>query len=105
RLRPHHALDGARAFSRRRRARERGRLRRRIREVWDLTRGYWVSEERWSAWILLIAIVSLNIGLVAVNVLLNITNGRIFTALQLHDGGAFYGAFVSIILLIVLYLT
>ena len=46
-----------------------------IREVWDLTRGYWTSNERWSAWILLGSIVGLNLGLVLVNVLLNIANG------------------------------
>lgn len=77
----------------------------RIGEIWDLTRGYWGSEERLSAWFLLGSIVSLNLGLVGVNVLLNIANGRIFTALEKHDGDAFYTAFGSVILLILLYLT
>ncbi len=80
-------------------------LKQRIVEIWDLTKGYWQSEERLSAWLLLGSIVGLNLGLVGVNVFLNIANGRIFTALEKHDGGAFYAAFGSVILLILLYLT
>src|SRR5436853_3927731 len=73
-------------------------------DVWILTKGYWRSEERWSARLLLISIVGLNLGLVGVNVLQNQANGALFTALQQQDGPGFYRAFIFVVGLIVLYL-
>jgi ABC-type uncharacterized transport system fused permease/ATPase subunit len=58
------------------------RLRRLACDVWILTKGYWGSEERWSARVLLTSIIGLNLGLVGVNVLQNQANGALFTALQ-----------------------
>jgi len=80
------------------------RLWRLAREVWVLTKGYWGSDERWSARVLLTAVIGLNLGLVGVNVLQNQANGALFTALQLRDAPAFYRAFAIVVLLIVLYL-
>ena len=37
-------------------------------DVWVLTKGYWGSEERWSARLLLASVIGLNLGLVGVNV-------------------------------------
>ncbi len=74
------------------------------RDVWHLAKGYWVSEERWSARVLLVAILALNLGLVYVNVMQNKANGALFTALQQHDGAGFYRAFGTVILLILGYL-
>lgn len=79
-----------------------GRL---ARDVWRLTKGYWASEERWSARVLLAAIVGLNLSLVGVNVLQNQANGALFTALQQENGASFYRAFLIVVLLILLYLT
>jgi vitamin B12/bleomycin/antimicrobial peptide transport system ATP-binding/permease protein len=80
------------------------RLRQLAGDVWVLTKSYWGSEERWSARLLLTAIISLNFGLVGINVLQNQANGALFTALQQQDAPAFYRAFVIVISLIVLYL-
>jgi vitamin B12/bleomycin/antimicrobial peptide transport system ATP-binding/permease protein len=80
------------------------RLRQLACDVWLLTKGYWASEERWSARILLISVIGLNLGLVGVNVLQNQANGALFTALQQQDAPGFYRAFVFVVLLIVLYL-
>lgn len=68
-------------------------------------RGYWVGEERWAARSLLISIVSLNLGLVFVNVLQNKANGTLFTALQQRDASGFYTALASVVFLILLYLS
>src|SRR5947209_15797512 len=73
-------------------------------DVWILTKGYWRSEERWSARLLLISVVGLNLGLVGVNVLQNQANGALFTALQQQDAPGFYRAFLFVVLLIVFYL-
>jgi putative ATP-binding cassette transporter len=80
------------------------RLRQLGRDVWVLTKGYWGSEERWSAWPLLTAVIGLNLGLVGVNVLQNQANGALFTALAQRDAPGFYRAFVIVVLLIVFYL-
>lgn len=74
------------------------------RNVWVLAKGYWGSEERWSARALLAAIIGLNLGMVYVSVLLNGANGAVFNALQAKDAAAFYSAFGTIILLILVYL-
>src|SRR5579859_6316129 len=51
-------------------------------KVWDLARPYWSSEERWRARGLLAAIVSLTLGLVYINVLLNYWNRAFYNSLQ-----------------------
>ena len=73
-------------------------------DVWILTKGYWGSEERRSARLLLISVIGLNLGLVVVNVMQNEANGSLFTALQQQNAPGFYHAFVIVILLILLYL-
>jgi putative ATP-binding cassette transporter len=80
------------------------RLRLLGRDVWHLAKGYWASEERWSARVLLVSIIGLNLGLVYVNVMQNRANGALFTALQQHDGSGFYRAFGTVIMLIAVYL-
>ncbi len=80
------------------------RLRQLARDVWSLTKGYWGSEERWSARLLLAAIVGLNLGLVGVTVLQNQATGELFTALQQRDAAGFSHAFFIVVLLILLYL-
>src|SRR5882757_5054243 len=81
------------------------RLRQLACDVWMLAKGYWGSEERWSARVLLTSIIGLNLGLVGVNVLQNEANGALFTALQQQNAPGFYRALVIVILLILLYLT
>ncbi len=80
------------------------RLRQLARDVWVLTRGYWRSEERWSARLLLATIIGLNLGLVGVTVLQNQATGELFTALQQRDADGFSQAFFVVVLLILLYL-
>ena len=80
------------------------RLRQLACDVWILAKGYWGSEERWSARVLLTSIIGLNLGLVGVNVLQNQANGALFTALQQQNAPGFYRASVIVILLILLYL-
>jgi len=80
------------------------RLRQLVCDVCVLTKGYWGSEERWSARLLLTSIIGFNLGLVGVNVLQNRANGALFTALQQRNAHGFYRAFIIVILLILLYL-
>lgn len=72
-------------------------------DIWALTRGYWVGEERGPAWALLTAVVSLNLSLVYVNFQQNLAMGAVFNALQKFDGGEFYVAFAILMVLVLGY--
>ncbi len=50
--------------------------------VWQLIKPFWVSEERWRAWAMLIAIVILSLGLVYISVQINQWNQVFYDALQ-----------------------
>lgn len=52
------------------------------RAVWQLIKPFWVSEEKWRAWAMLIAIVGLSLGLVYISVLINQWNQVFYDALQ-----------------------
>jgi putative ATP-binding cassette transporter len=60
-----------------------------LRDLWALTRPYWVGEDRLPGLVLLIAIVSISLFLVYLNVRLNAWNGDFFNALQDRDETAF----------------
>ena len=72
--------------------------------VFDLTKAYWKSDERWSARGLLAAVVALNLGLVYVNLQQNVATGGVFTALQQRNGDSFRDAFIVLMALILTYL-
>ena len=73
-------------------------------DVWALVKGYWGSEERWSARAFLTAIIGLDLGYVYINVRLNKANGTVFNALQQNDAAGFYRAFGTILLLVLILL-
>lgn len=50
--------------------------------VWQLIKPFWVSEEKWRAWAMLVAIIALSLGLVYISVLLNQWNQVFYDALQ-----------------------
>ena len=61
-----------------------------VRDAWRLAKPYWVSEEKWSARGLLLAIVVLNLGNVYISVRLNEWNNAFYNALQKLDGSEFF---------------
>lgn len=58
-------------------------------KVWQLSKPYWQSDEKWLARGLLIAIVILNLGMVYMSVILNQWNSDFYNALQDLDKQAF----------------
>ena len=63
-----------------------GTVRRNITQAaWRLARKYWTSEEKWSAWGLLVAVIALNFGTVYTSVRINEWNKGFFNALQGFD--------------------
>jgi putative ATP-binding cassette transporter len=55
--------------------------------AWRLAKGYWTSEERSSGWVLLLAVVALNLGNVYISVQINEWNKSFYNALQAFDRG------------------
>ena len=60
-----------------------------VSDTWRLSRPYFVSEEKWSAWGLLLAVLALRLLLVGMTVVLSFWNREFFNALQDKDWSAF----------------
>jgi putative ATP-binding cassette transporter len=58
-----------------------------LRDAWRIAGAYWRSEERWSGWGLLAAIISLSLANVYVSVRINEWNKTFYNALQAFDKG------------------
>ncbi len=61
-----------------------------ILDAWRIARPYWTSEEKWSAWGLLLAVVALNLGNVYISVRINSWNNAFYNALQTLNAGEFF---------------
>jgi putative ATP-binding cassette transporter len=60
-----------------------------LKDAWRLARPYFSSEEKWSARLLLAAIIALNLFMVAMDVILNFWNGAFYNSLQEKDWDSF----------------
>jgi putative ATP-binding cassette transporter len=63
-----------------------------VQGVWQITKAYWFSEEKWKARALLAVIVALNLGHVYILVLINEWNNTFYNTLQNHDKDGFVSA-------------
>jgi vitamin B12/bleomycin/antimicrobial peptide transport system ATP-binding/permease protein len=61
-----------------------------LRDAWSLAKPYYTSDEKWSAWGLLIAILVLRLSLVGMTVILSFWNREFFNSLQDKDFTAFF---------------
>jgi len=61
-----------------------------LHDIWRLSRPYYRSEEKWSAWSLLISIVALRLLLVGMTVILSFWNREFFNSLQDKNFSAFF---------------
>jgi putative ATP-binding cassette transporter len=61
-----------------------------VRDAWSIARTYWTSEEKWSAWGLLLAVVAFNLGTVCTSVGINAWNRGFYNALQAFDRGQIF---------------
>src|SRR6516225_10279202 len=64
-----------------------------LRDAWDIAWPYWKSEEKWSAIGLLVAIVTLNLITVWLNVRFNYWNNDFYNALQNYNWPEFWRQF------------
>ena len=60
-----------------------------LKDAWRLAKPYFRSEEKWSAWLLLISIIVLNLLMVGLDVIFNFWNRAFFNAVQVKDWHAF----------------
>src|SRR5271169_1059150 len=61
-----------------------------VRDAWRLSGPYYRSEEKWSAWGLLLSVLALRLLLVGMTVILSFWNREFFNSLQDKDFGAFW---------------
>lgn len=61
-----------------------------LRDVWRLIKPYWTSEERFTAWLLLAAVIGLTLAMVYMNVQFNTWYNAFYNALQEKDKAAFW---------------
>ena len=61
-----------------------------LRDLWRVTKPYWTSEEKWSAWGLLLIVIALNLGNVYITVRINEWNNSFYNALQAFNGHEFF---------------
>jgi putative ATP-binding cassette transporter len=62
-----------------------------VRDAWSIARTYWKSEEKWSAWGLLLTVVLVNLGTVCTSVGINAWNRSFYNALQGFDVEQIFG--------------
>jgi putative ATP-binding cassette transporter len=61
-----------------------------LRDTWRLIKPYWTSQERYSAWLLLGAVIALTLAMVYMNVLFNDWYNSFYNALQEKDKASFW---------------
>ncbi|MEO8004812.1 MAG: ABC transporter ATP-binding protein/permease [Betaproteobacteria bacterium] len=76
-----------------------------LRETWRLIKPYWTSEERFTAWILLTAVVGLTLAMVYMNVQFNTWYNSFYNALQEKDQAAFWKLMGRFGILAAIYIT
>ena len=66
-----------------------------MRDAWRLVKPYWTSEEKWSAWGLLLAVIVLSLGNVYISVRINAWNNAFYNALQAFNSGELFRSSAS----------
>ena len=74
-----------------------------IATIWRLSLPYFRSEDRWPARILLAAVITLELSLVAIHVILNQWYNRFYNTLQDRDWNAFVSAILFFCVLAAIY--
>ncbi len=72
--------------------------------VWRLAIPYFRSEDRWAGRGLLAAVITIELSIVAINVLINQWNNRFYNALQAHDWNAFVSELLFFCMLAAIYI-
>jgi putative ATP-binding cassette transporter len=66
-----------------------------LRNGWRIASTYWFSDEKWSAWLLLLSAVGLNLVLVYITVQLNLWQGNFYLVIQDYNYAGFITAIIQ----------
>ena len=75
-----------------------------LRDTWRLIKPFWTSEERFMAWLLLGAVITLTLAMVYMNVQFNYWNNDFYNAIQEKDKASFWRLMVRFTLLATIYI-
>ncbi len=75
-----------------------------LRDTWRLIKPYWTSEERFTAWFLLGAVIALTLAMVYMNVQFNYWNNDFYNALQEKEKASFWRLMGRFTLLATIYI-
>ena len=76
-----------------------------MRDTWGLIKPYWSSEERYSAWLLLAAVIGLTLAMVYMNVQFNSWYNEFYNALQEKNKEEFFHLMIRFAILAAIYIT
>jgi putative ATP-binding cassette transporter len=76
-----------------------------VRDTWGLIKPYWSSEERYSAWLLLAAVIGLTLAMVYMNVQFNSWYNVFYNALQEKNQEEFFRLMIRFAILAAIYIT
>jgi len=76
-----------------------------VRDTWGLIKPYWSSEERYSAWLLLAAVIGLTLAMVYMNVQFNSWYNEFYNALQEKNKEEFFRLMIRFAILAAIYIT
>ena len=76
-----------------------------VRDTWGLIKPYWSSEERYSAWLLLAAVIGLTLAMVYMNVQFNSWYNEFYNALQEKNREEFFRLMIRFGMLAAIYIT
>ena len=76
-----------------------------VRDTWGLIKPYWSSEERYSAWLLLAAVIGLTLAMVYMNVQFNAWYNVFYNALQEKNQEEFFRLMIRFAILAAIYIT
>ncbi|MGH8694047.1 MAG: ABC transporter ATP-binding protein/permease [Burkholderiales bacterium] len=76
-----------------------------VRDTWGLIKPYWSSEERYSAWLLLAAVIGLTLAMVYMNVQFNSWYNEFYNALQEKNKEEFFRLMIRFGILAAIYIT
>ena len=75
-----------------------------VRDTWELIKPYWSSEERYSAWLLLAAVIGLTLAMVYMNVQFNSWYNEFYNALQEKNKEEFFRLMIRFGILAAIYI-
>lgn len=70
-----------------------------LRSAWRIARAYWFSEEKWSAWRLLLTVIALNLGMVYITVQINVWHSYFYQVIQDYNYPGFINAVIQFAIL------